>query len=121
MSEVIQVVGNARMIQARSHENKSASWVQTAYSFEPAQDALRTGLESCGLAADDTATVLSRLAAGQSLEELSRQISSGQILTKRTAHGRRHLELGKNNLINSCGAGVLACMAWCRPEARTTI
>src|SRR5215510_5028484 len=26
----------------------------------------------------------------------------------------------KDNLINSCGAGVLACMARCRPEARTT-
>src|SRR2546425_1121241 len=90
MSTVIQGAREAKTTQAGSYENETAIWMQTECRFEPPKDAFRTGLESCGLAADDTATFLSGLAAGQSLEELTHQISTGQILTKRTAHGRRH-------------------------------
>lgn len=70
--------------------NEATIWTQLERNFEPREDALRPGLESCGLAADDTATILSGIATGQRLAELARQISAGQILTKRTAQGRRH-------------------------------
>jgi len=90
MNEVTQSVVDDRTTQVESYESEAASWMRTECSFEPPKDLLRTGLESCGLAADDTATFLSGFAAGQGLEELARQISVGQILTKRTAHGRRH-------------------------------
>lgn len=90
MSEVVQVVGDTRVSQAVSYESEASRRMQTEYRFEP-QNMLRAGLESCGLAADNTATLLNGLATGLSLEELARQISTGQILTKRTAHGRRHV------------------------------
>jgi len=54
----------------------------------PAQ--LTTGLESCGLAAADTAAVLSRIAAGQSLKEVTRRIAEGTLLRKRSPKGRQH-------------------------------
>jgi hypothetical protein len=91
MSDVIQVSEDMRANRAVSYGSEASSQVQTDYRFEPPQSVLRTGLESCGLAADDTATLLNGLAAGLSLEEVVRQISTGQILTKRTAHGRRHV------------------------------
>jgi len=52
---------------------------------------IRPGLESCGLAAADTTLALGRLAAGADLRALGREIETGQLLTKRTAHGRRHI------------------------------
>jgi hypothetical protein len=90
MNDITQSMREANTTLAESYEDEAAARLQTEWRFEPSPELLRTSLESCGLAADDTATVLSRLAAGQSLKELSRQISSGQILSKRTAHGRRH-------------------------------
>jgi hypothetical protein len=52
---------------------------------------LTTGLESCGLAAADTTAVLKELAAGRSLDELSREIATGSLLRKRSRTGRQHL------------------------------
>lgn len=52
---------------------------------------LTTGLESCGLAAADTTAVLKELAAGRSLDELSRQIAAGTLLRKRSRTGRQHV------------------------------
>jgi hypothetical protein len=57
----------------------------------PDTPSLTTGLESCGLAAGDTAAVLKELAAGRSLDELSRQIATGALLRKRSRTGREHL------------------------------
>jgi hypothetical protein len=91
MSDVIQVDEDMRANRALSYGSGVSSRVQEEDRFEPPQSMLRTGLESCGLAADDTAVLLNGLAAGLSLEEVARQISTGQILTKRTAHGRRHV------------------------------
>lgn len=59
--------------------------------YIPQRDRLRTGLESCGLAASATALVLSRLAAGESLRDLTRQIAAGTLLRKRSRQGREHL------------------------------
>lgn len=52
---------------------------------------IRTGLEGCGLAAADTATILSQVAAGADIRTISRDIASGQILQKRSGRGRRHV------------------------------
>ncbi|MBI3300571.1 MAG: DUF1819 family protein [Deltaproteobacteria bacterium] len=90
MRAVAQIVRNAKTTQAVGYEDEAAIQIQTEWRFEPPQELFRTGLESCGLATDDTITVLNGLTARQSLAELARQISIGQILTKRTVHGRRH-------------------------------
>jgi hypothetical protein len=58
---------------------------------EPAGCRIRTGLESCGLCAPDTAAVLVRLASGASLDLISRQIAAGQLLRKRSRSGRKHV------------------------------
>lgn len=90
MNEVIQSVGEIGTTQAAGYEDEAAIRIQTEWRFEPPRELVRTGLESCGLAADDTAIILGGLVAGLRLADLARQISTGQILTKRTAHGRRH-------------------------------
>lgn len=54
-------------------------------------DALRTGLESCGLALDDTLAVLDAMVREQPFEDIEREIADGRLLTKRTVHGRRHI------------------------------
>jgi hypothetical protein len=90
MDEVMQDIREMNITLAKNSESDALIWTQRERNVEPLQEVLVTGLESCGLAADDTETVLSGLATGKSLEELARQISTGQILTKRTAHGRRH-------------------------------
>ena len=57
----------------------------------PEARGLTTGLESCGIAAGDTAAVLGELASGRSLEELSRRIATGALLNKRSRTGRQHV------------------------------
>jgi hypothetical protein len=57
----------------------------------PKAPLLTTGLESCGIAAGDTAAVLGELAAGLPLEELSRLIATGALLNKRSRTGRQHV------------------------------
>jgi hypothetical protein len=52
---------------------------------------VRPGLESCGLAAADTASILSRLAAGIPIDAVSREIAQGKLLRKRSPSGRRHV------------------------------
>ncbi len=56
----------------------------------PTSEQLTTGLESCGLAAADTAAVLSRIAAGRSLKEVTHLIAEGTLLRKRSPKGREH-------------------------------
>lgn len=51
----------------------------------------RTGLESCGLAAEDLAVLVAAMGQGRSLAELRREIAAGTLLTKKTSHGRRHI------------------------------
>lgn len=102
MNEVMQGIEERNTTLAENYENDTFLWIQRERNFEPLQEVLVTGLESCGLAADDTETILSGLAAGQILEELTRQISIGQILTKRTVHGRRHfLKAIKRRYLNA--------------------
>jgi hypothetical protein len=102
MNEVMQDIGEMNITQAENYENSSFVWLQMDHNYEPRKEALVTGLESCGLATDDTEMILSRLAAGQTLEEIAHQISTGQILTKRTVHGRRHfLQAIKRRYLNA--------------------
>ena len=102
MNEVMQSIREMSTTSAKNYEGDALLWTQRERNFEPPQEVLVTGLESCGLAANDTEAVLNGLAAGQSLEELARQISTGQILTKRTAHGRRHfLKAIKRRYLNA--------------------
>jgi hypothetical protein len=60
---------------------------------EPPAEALRTGLESCGLAAGDTLAILTQLVRGERFQEISRAIATGTLLEKRSTHGRRHVLL----------------------------
>jgi hypothetical protein len=55
---------------------------------EAPEDAVRPGLEACGLAVDDTHTALGVMAAGASIAELHARMARGEILSKRTVHGR---------------------------------
>lgn len=59
------------------------------YTAQPSM--LRTGLESCGLAVNDTEAVLARLAADATLASIAEAVAAGEILSKRTRHGRGHL------------------------------
>lgn len=52
---------------------------------------LTTGLESCGLAAPDTAALLMRLTAGDTYSDLARQIAEGTLLTKKSRRGRENV------------------------------
>lgn len=102
MNEIMQGIGGMNTTLAENYRNDALAWPQRERNFGPRQEVLVTGLESCGLAADDTETILSGLTVGQSLEELAHQISTGQILTKRTAHGRRHfLQAIKRRYLNA--------------------
>ena len=58
---------------------------------EPVWSPIRTGLERCGLVVEDTTIVLSRLANGATLSQVVAQMGAGEILAKRTLHGRKHL------------------------------
>jgi hypothetical protein len=55
---------------------------------EPPEEPLRPGLESCGLAVEDSVVLLALLAAGHPPSEVAKQIAGGVVLTKRTTHGR---------------------------------
>ncbi len=52
---------------------------------------LTTGLESCGLAAADTAALLLRLAAGDAYRDVARDIAAGTLLRKKSRKGRQHV------------------------------
>lgn len=58
--------------------------------LQPTQK-LKSGLEACGLLADETEVLLHRLAAGQSLADVGRDIGLGLLLKKRTTHGRERI------------------------------
>ena len=62
MNEVMQGIGEMDTTLAENYEDDALIWPQRERNFEPREDALKTGLESCGLAADNTATILSRTA-----------------------------------------------------------
>lgn len=50
--------------------------------------AVRPGLEACGLAVDDSHVALRVIAAGTPVAELQARMARGELLSKRTAHGR---------------------------------
>jgi hypothetical protein len=81
------------MLAASPRPKRGGSLVgrATAPSFEPDAAALRTGLEACGLAVADTRVILSRLASGTALRDVSAAIARGEILRKRSARGREHV------------------------------
>lgn len=54
-------------------------------------DKVRAGLESCGLAVDDSVLLIKRLASGASLTAIAREIALGGLLSKRSARGRSHV------------------------------
>lgn len=60
-------------------------------AYTPDVAALTTGLESCGLAAADTSALLSRLASGDSYQDLARHIAAGTLLQKKSGKGRQHV------------------------------
>ena len=62
-----------------------------AICFEPPADAIQPRLQTCGLAADDTLTLVSRLAEGATFDELSREIATGDLLRKRSPSGRKQI------------------------------
>src|SRR5438128_11702721 len=61
------------------------------FTFEPPLDALQARLQTCGLAAQDTLTLLSRFVEGMSFDKLSREIGSGLLLRKRSPSGRKQV------------------------------
>ena len=52
---------------------------------------VRPGLESVGLAVDDTRAVLKHLAGGSSIHGVARAIAQGNLLRKRSLNGRKHI------------------------------
>lgn len=81
-----------RKIPEQPKKREEGRWKSApAPALEPPKHAFRTGLESCGLAPADTITVLRALAGGSRLDEIRQEIAAGRLLTKRTAHGRRHV------------------------------
>jgi hypothetical protein len=64
---------------------------QDTNSLTPDAKKLTTGLESCGLAAADTAALLMRLTAGDTYSDLARQIAEGTLLTKKSRRGRENV------------------------------
>ncbi len=60
-------------------------------AIAPAVARFRTGLESCGLATDDMAALLARLAGGATPSDLARELDSGTLLRLRSASRRKHV------------------------------
>lgn len=80
-----------RELPGQSEPEGGASVENMPMGFEPPLDAIQPRLQTCGLAADDTLMLVSRLAEGESLEQLSREIRAGLLLRKRSASGRKQV------------------------------
>lgn len=71
----------------------AASHLPPSPLIEAPLRAVWPGLESCGLAVDDTHAALRELAAGRDLGELQARMAGGELLAKRTTHGRQRFML----------------------------